>query len=112
MAWAGIAVATPIEHPVGRLSLRARARERIARALGRRDRLAAEDLSVAGVLDLLEEHFYVGEITADGRYVALATSPMILRFFGGAIAPGAEVGQLWESLVHRDDWETYLQFNR
>ena len=43
---------------------RARIHARIGRALARPE--ADAELSVAGVLDLFEEHFYVGEITAEG----------------------------------------------
>jgi diguanylate cyclase (GGDEF)-like protein len=71
-----------------------------------------QDLSVAGVLDLFEEHFYVGEITPDGRYVTVAASPMILRFFGGPVPRGAEPGALWESLILAEDWPAYTDFNQ
>ena len=80
----------------------------MARALGR----PRAELSVTGVLDLFEEHFYVGEITAEGRYVSLAASPTIARIFGGPVPSGAEPGALWESIVHADDWADYLRFNR
>ena len=88
---------------------RARIHARIGRALARPE--ADAELSVAGVLDLFEEHFYVGEITAEGRYVALSASPTIARIFGGPVPPGAEPGALWESMVHADDWPGYLRFN-
>jgi diguanylate cyclase (GGDEF)-like protein len=67
--------------------------------------------SVAGVLDLFEEHFYVGDITSDGRYVAVAASPMLERLFGAPVPPGAEPGALWESMIHADDWPEYMRFN-
>jgi diguanylate cyclase (GGDEF)-like protein len=88
--------------------MRARIRASIDRALGR----PQAELSVTGVLDLFEEHFYVGEITAEGRYVSLAASPTIARIFGGPVPSGAEPGALWESIVHADDWPDYLRFNR
>jgi diguanylate cyclase (GGDEF)-like protein len=85
---------------------------RIRRAAGRDDpRLDVGAFSVAGVLDLFEEHFYVGDITADGRYVAVAASPMIERLFGAPVPPGAEPGALWESLIHGEDWPEYMHFN-
>ena len=101
----------PIHHSVGRFSA-FRALARLRALLGRVRRADLDDVSVAGVLDLFEEHFYVGEITADGRYVALTASPVVERFFGGPVPPGAEAGALWESLVHQDDWPDYLRFNR
>src|SRR4051812_27375115 len=88
---------------------RARMRAWIGRALARPK--ADSDLSVAGVLDLFEEHFYVGEITAEGRYVSLTASPTVARIFGGPVPPGAKPGALWESMVHADDWPGYLRFN-
>jgi diguanylate cyclase (GGDEF)-like protein len=68
-------------------------------------------MSVAGVLDLFEEHFYVGEITAEGRYVALTASPTIERILGAPVPAGAEPGALWESMIHADDWADYMGFN-
>jgi diguanylate cyclase (GGDEF)-like protein len=88
---------------------RARIRARIGRALARPE--ADAELSVAGVLDLFEEHFYVGEITAEGRYVSLTASPTVARIFGGPVPAGAKPGALWESMVHADDWPGYLRFN-
>ena len=89
----------------------ARAKKKaICRALARPE--TDSELSVAGVLDLFEEHFYVGEITAEGRYVSLTSSPTVARIFGGPVPPGAEPGALWESMVHTDDWPGYLRFNR
>jgi diguanylate cyclase (GGDEF)-like protein len=90
-----------------------RLRALLARLRPRRDsRFDPQDLSVAGVLDLFEEHFYVGEITSDGRYVTVAASPMILRFFGGPMPRDAEPGALWESLIVPEDWPAYMDFNR
>ena len=45
----------------------------------RRERGVDLSRSVAAILDLFEEHFYVGEITPDGRYVAVAASPRLER---------------------------------
>jgi hypothetical protein len=95
---------TPTTHhsaarPALRPSWSARIRASIARALGR----SRAELSVTAVLDLFEEHFYVGEITAEGRYVSLASSPTIARIFGGPLPPGAEPGALWESMVQGGD---------
>jgi diguanylate cyclase (GGDEF)-like protein/PAS domain S-box-containing protein len=115
-------VTSPIEHfaggpPALRHSrtgrLRTRARVLLDRVLGRADRrfdLGA--VSVAGVLDLFEEHFYVGEITPDGHYVALTASPMVERMFGAPVPSGVEPGALWESLILAEDWQEYAEFNR
>jgi diguanylate cyclase (GGDEF)-like protein len=108
-------VTSPTDHSAARpAALRpgraARVRAWIGRALGRPE--ADAELTIAGVLDLFEEHFYVGEITAEGRYVSLTSSPTVSRIFGGPLPPSAEPGALWESMVHADDWPTYLRFNR
>jgi diguanylate cyclase (GGDEF)-like protein len=104
-------VTSPTEHFFGRL--RARVRATIDGARGRRDpRLEVGAVSVAGVLDLFEEHFYVGEITPDGRYVADTANPMVERILGGPVPPGLEPGALWESLIHAKDWDEYMRFNR
>ena len=107
---------SPLDHTAGRPATFGRALSRgralLDRVLGRRDRPALGALDVAGVLDLFEEHLYAGEITSDGRYVALSSSPMVDRLFGAPLPAGAEPGSLWESLIHVDDWQSYLRFNR
>ncbi len=65
-----------------------------------------------GVLDLFEEHLYVGEITPDGRYVHHATDASIAALFGGAVPEGVDLGALWESRIPASDREAYLEFNR
>jgi diguanylate cyclase (GGDEF)-like protein len=91
---------------------RARARLRARIWPGRSERGVDLSASVAAVLDLFEEHFYVGDITPDGRYVAVVASPTLERLFGGPVPPGAEPGALWESMIHADDWPGYVRFNR
>jgi diguanylate cyclase (GGDEF)-like protein len=78
--------------------------------LRRRPRLADSDL--AGILDLFEELFYSGEITPGGDYVHHSEGPTLERFLGGSSPPADEVGRLWESRVHADDWDAYERFNR
>ena len=82
-------------------------RARLCRALARPE--TDSELSVAGVLDLFEEHFYVGEITAEGRYVSVTVEPDDRADLRGPVPPGAEPGALWESMVHADDWPDYLR---
>ena len=55
------------------------------------------------MLDLFEEHVYIGVVTADKRYEGHYASSSIERFIGGHHAPGAEFGGLWETLIHEDD---------
>ena len=87
-----------------RRSRRGRVAALLRRVLGRAERRGnLEGLSVAGVLDLFEEHLYVGEITAEGRYVSVTASPMVERMFGGQSRPASSRGALWESLIHADD---------
>jgi diguanylate cyclase (GGDEF)-like protein/PAS domain S-box-containing protein len=90
------------------------ARRRLALARGLRDRLGPVRLGdgdLAGILDLLEEHVYSGEITPSGHYVNHASGPTLARFLGGDVPDGIEGGRLWESRVHPDDWAAYEHFN-
>ena len=91
--------------------------KRAARRL--RSRLAGsrrrEDLGLARILDLFEEHPYAGEITADGRYVHHghhASVSTVRDLIGGTVPDGAEVGQFWESRIAPADWAQYEAFNR
>jgi diguanylate cyclase (GGDEF)-like protein/PAS domain S-box-containing protein len=59
--------------------------------------------SLLGVLDLFEEHVYIGEVTSDGNYVGQFASSSIDRFVGGRHVPGAEFGGLWDTLIHPED---------
>ncbi len=70
------------------------------------------DMSAAAVLDLFEEHAYVGEVTADGHYVDHTSGPAMPHFIGGDVPLGSDRGTLWESLIHPEDRPAYDDFNR
>jgi diguanylate cyclase (GGDEF)-like protein len=76
-------------------------RDRVARRRPQGSLIDAE--SFVAVLDLFEEHLYIGVVTPDRRYRGHYASSSLERFVGGAHAPGAEFGGLWETLVHEDD---------
>jgi diguanylate cyclase (GGDEF)-like protein len=96
-----------------RRSRTARVAARARALLGRAQRhFELEPAAVAGVLDLFEEHLYIGDVTSEGKYVTVTASPMIERMFGGPVPPGVEPGALWESLIHPDDRDDYMGFNR
>ena len=67
------------------------------------------ETDLADILDLFEELVYVGEITADGRYVPHSSGPVLERFLGGPKGAGGD--QLWSSRVHPGDREVYDEFN-
>jgi diguanylate cyclase (GGDEF)-like protein/putative nucleotidyltransferase with HDIG domain/PAS domain S-box-containing protein len=70
-----------------------------------------DDELLVAMLDLFEEHVYVGVVTPDKRYEGRYASSTIERFVGGQHAPGAEYGGLWETLVHPDDRATREEFH-
>jgi diguanylate cyclase (GGDEF)-like protein len=112
-------VSLPSKHFAGGPLARARGWRVAARIAGAvRRRLAGRrpidvgDVTLAGVLDLFEEHVYIGEITVDGAYVDVSSGPMMERLVGGAVPAGIERGAFWESLIHGDDRPGYLRFNR
>jgi diguanylate cyclase (GGDEF)-like protein/PAS domain S-box-containing protein len=70
-----------------------------------------DDELLVAMLDLFEEHVYVGVVTPDRRYEGRYASSTIERFVGGQHAPGAEYGGLWETLVHPDDRATREEFH-
>jgi diguanylate cyclase (GGDEF)-like protein/putative nucleotidyltransferase with HDIG domain/PAS domain S-box-containing protein len=70
-----------------------------------------DDELLVAMLDLFEEHVYIGVITPDNRYEGRYASSTIERFVGGQHAPGAEYGGLWETLVHPDDRATREEFH-
>ena len=67
--------------------------------------------SLGAVLDLFEEHVYIGIVTADQRYEGHYATSSLERFVGGRHAPGAEFGGLWETLIHEDDRAAREQFH-
>jgi diguanylate cyclase (GGDEF)-like protein/PAS domain S-box-containing protein len=77
----------------------------------RRDTTLIDDELLVAMLDLFEEHVYVGVVTPDKRYEGRYASSTIERFVGGQHAPGAEYGGLWETLVHPDDRTTREEFH-
>ena len=80
-----------------------------SRAASRRP---GQDVGVARILDLFEEHVYAGEITSDGRYVHHASMSSVEDLIGGPVPEGAEVGRFWESRIAPADWGQYEAFNR
>ena len=65
-----------------------------------------------GILDLFEEHVYTGRVTGDGHFEGGTSGPGLARFLGGPIPDGVEPGGFWESRIHGEDWQEYLNFNR
>jgi diguanylate cyclase (GGDEF)-like protein len=85
----------------------------LGRLAGERPRTALIDAaSLVAVLDLFEEHVYIGEVTAAGDYVGHLASSSIERFVGGRPAPGPEFGGLWARLIHPDDHGAREAFHR
>ena len=69
------------------LTLWQRLRERVA---GRRPRNVLIDAeSLVAVLDLVEEHLYIGMVTADRRYEGQYASSSIERFIGAPTLRGS-----------------------
>jgi diguanylate cyclase (GGDEF)-like protein len=65
----------------------------------------------AGFVALLSRvgcHVYTGEVLTDGSYRELYTGPGIELFIGGALAPGADRTDAWNTAVHPDDRDAYL----
>ena len=83
---------------------------RLVNAAGRR--LNPVDPDLAAVLDLFVEHAYVGEITADGRYIDHTSGPAFPSYVGGDVSADTERGPLWESLIAAADRPAYESFNR
>jgi diguanylate cyclase (GGDEF)-like protein len=75
-------------------------------------RRARKEPVLGGILDLFEEHAYVGEVRRNGQYVHHSSGPSFERFLGGRRPAGCDAGELWGSLLHVDDHEAYESFNR
>jgi PAS domain-containing protein len=82
----------------------------LVNAAGRR--LKPVDADLAAVRDLFVEHAYVGEITADGRYIDHTSGPAFPSYVGGDVSADTERGPLWESLIAAADRPAYESFNR
>ena len=83
------------------------------RALGGRvGRRRLDEVGLARILDLFEEHVYAGEITQDGRYVHHDSPVAVESLIGGPLPEGVEQGAFWESRIPPSDWAQYEAFNQ
>jgi diguanylate cyclase (GGDEF)-like protein len=71
-----------------------------------------DEVGLARILDLFEEHVYAGEITQDGRYVHHDSPVAIESLIGGPLPDGVEQGAFWESRITPSDWAKYEAFNQ